>query len=163
MTLAVLVLTLVTLQRLMELVLARRNTRILRARGGIEVGAGHHPMIVLLHAAWLAGLWALGWDRPVNFLFLAVFVLLQGLRLWVLASLGARWTTRIIIVPGEPLVRKGPYRFLRHPNYVIVIGEILVLPLALGLTIFALVFSALNAAVLAVRISAENQALKSDR
>jgi methyltransferase len=160
--LSITVLTLVTLQRLMELVLARRNTRIQIALGGVEVGAGHYPLIVALHTAWLAGLWVLAWDRPINLLMLGVFVVLQGLRIWVLASLGERWTTRIIVVPGMPLVRKGPYRFLRHPNYTIVAAEILVLPLAFGLAAFAILFSILNAVVLAIRISTENRALRSE-
>lgn len=160
--LSVAVLTLVTLQRLMELVLARRNTRILIAQGGIEIGAGHYPLIVALHAAWLAGLWALAWNRPIDFALLGVFAGLQALRLWVLASLRERWTTRIIIVPGLPLVRKGPYRFLRHPNYLIVAAEILILPLAFGLTAFAVLFSALNAVMLAVRIRTENRGLQDE-
>lgn len=161
--LSVAVLTLVTLQRLMELVLARRNTRILIAHSGIEIGAGHYPLIVTLHAAWLAGLWALAWNRPIDLALLGVFAGLQALRLWVLVSLGERWTTRIIIVPGLPLVRKGPYRFLRHPNYLIVAAEILVLPLAFGLIAFAVLFSMLNAVVLAVRIRTENRALQDER
>lgn len=160
--LSITVLTLVTLQRLMELVLAHRNTRIQIAQGGIEVGAGHYPLIVALHTAWLAGLWVLAWNRPINLLLLGIFVVLQGLRIWVLASLGERWTTRIIVVPDLPLVRKGPYRFLRHPNYTIVAAEILVLPLAFGLTAFAVLFSALNALMLAIRIRAENRALRSE-
>ena len=161
--LSVAVLTLVTLQRLMELVLALRNTRILIAHGGIEIGAGHYPLIVALHTAWLAGLWALAWNRPIDLALLGVFAGLQALRLWVLASLGERWTTRIIIVPGLPLVRKGPYRFLRHPNYLIVAAEILILPLAFGLTAYAVLFSALNAVMLAVRIRTENRALQDER
>ena len=160
--LSITVLALVTLQRLMELVLARRNTRIQIAQGGVEVGAGHYPLIVALHAAWLAGLWILAWDRPINLLLLCVFVVLQGLRIWVLASLGERWTTRIIVVPGLPLIRKGPYRFLRHPNYTIVAAEILILPLACGLIAFAVLFSVLNAVMLAIRIRAENRALRSE-
>lgn len=161
--LSVTVLTLVTLQRLMELVLARRNTRILIAHGGIEIGAGHYPLIVALHTAWLAGLWALAWNRSIDLALLGVFAGLQALRLWVLASLGERWTTRIIIVPGLPLVRKGPYRFLRHPNYLIVAAEILILPLAFGLIAYAVLFSMLNAVVLAVRIRTENRALQDER
>lgn len=161
--LSVAVLTLVTLQRLMELVLARRNTRILIAHGGIEIGAGHYPLIVALHAAWLAGLWALAWNRPIDLALLGIFAGLQALRLWVLVSLRERWTTRIIIVPGLPLVRKGPYRFLRHPNYLIVAAEILILPLGFGLTAYAVLFSALNAVVLAVRIRTENRALQDER
>ena len=153
------VLTFVTLQRLGELVIANRNTARLKAKGAVEVGAGHYPLIVLLHAAWLMGLWVLGWNRPVSVPWLAAFAVLQGLRVWVLATLGERWTTRIIVVPGEALVAKGLYRFIPHPNYAVVVGEIAVLPLAFGLPVFAAVFSALNAAVLWMRIRAEDGAL----
>jgi methyltransferase len=161
MTLSVIVLALVTLQRLGELVLAGRNTRALRLRGAVEIGAAHYPLIVALHAAWLAGLWALAWNRPVNLAWLGVFIALQLMRVWVIASLGARWTTRIIMLPGEALVRRGPYRFVSHPNYMVVAAEIAVLPLTFGLGVYALVFSLLNAAVLYVRIRVENQALAS--
>lgn len=160
MTFSIAVLVLVTLQRLGELVLANRNTTRLKAKGAVEVGAGHYPLIVALHAAWLAGLWLLAWDRPVLLGWLLVFVVLQALRVWVIASLGGRWTTRIIILPQAPLVRRGPYRLLSHPNYVVVVGEIAVLPLAFGLPVFALVFSILNALVLTVRIRAEGAALR---
>jgi methyltransferase len=159
MTLSVLVLGLVTLQRVAELVLARRNTMRLRAQGAIEVGASHYPAIVALHAAWLVGLWVLAWDMPPSLPLLGLFVMLQVARVWVIATLGIRWTTRILVLPGAPLVRTGPYRFMRHPNYLVVIGEIALLPLVFGLVAYALVFSVLNAAVLAVRISAENHAL----
>jgi methyltransferase len=160
MILSVIILTLVTLQRLGELVLARRNTRRLRARGAVEIGAGHYPMIVALHAVWLAGLWLLAWDRPADVFWLTVFIILQGLRLWVIATLGDRWTTRIIILAGAPLVRRGPYRFVSHPNYIVVASEIAVLPLVFGLWTYALVFFALNAAVLWVRIGVEARALR---
>ena len=159
MTLAILVLAAVTLQRLGELMLARRNTRRLMAQGAYEVGAAHYPLIVALHAAWLAALWVFGWDRMVSLPWLAVFVVLQLLRVWVIASLGGRWTTRIIILPGAPLVRRGPYRVLSHPNYAVVVGEIAVLPLAFGLPWLAILFSILNVLVLWVRIRAEAGAL----
>jgi methyltransferase len=149
----------VTVERLGELLLARRNTIALLAKGAYEAAPGHYPLIVALHAAWLGGLWIFAWDRPIEPGWLAVFIMLQGLRFWVLATLGKRWTTRIIVLPGSPLVRTGPYRFLSHPNYVVVIGEIAVLPLCFGLVWYALVFSALNAIVLAVRIREENSAL----
>lgn len=161
MTVAIVILALVTLQRIGELWLASRNTRRLRARGAREVGAGHYPWIVAVHAAWLAALWWFAPGRPIDAFWLAMFVLLEIARIWVVASLGARWTTRIIVLPGEPLVRRGPYRFLSHPNYLVVIGEIVVLPLVFGLWQIALVFSLLNAAVLFVRIRAENAALAS--
>jgi len=153
------ILALVTLQRLGELVLARHNTAKLRARGAIEVGAGHYPLLVLLHAAWLIALWIWGRDQPVDLLALAGFVVLQGLRLWVLATLGVRWTTRIMVLPGEPLIASGPYRYVSHPNYAVVAGEIALLPLALHLPVVALVFTVLNAAMLWIRIRAEARAL----
>ena len=159
MTVAVMILALVTLQRLGELVLARSNTRRLLARGAVESGAEHYRFIVALHAAWLIGLWLLAWDRPVNLPLLLLFVLLQAGRVWVIATLGRRWTTRIITLPGETLVRKGPFRFVSHPNYIVVAGELAVLPLAFGLPLYALVFTALNAAMMWVRIRCEQRAL----
>jgi len=160
MILSLAVLAFVTAQRLGELVLANRNTKRLLAKGGVERGADHYLLIVGLHAAWLLGLWLMAWDRPVNLAWLALFVVLQLGRLWVLATLGPRWTTRIITVPGETLVRRGPYRFFPHPNYAVVAGEIFVLPMAFGLWAFALAFSALNAGVLFIRIRAEDRALR---
>jgi len=159
MILSLLVLGLVTLQRLGELLLARRNTRRLLARGAYEVGASHYPLIVALHALWLAGLWLLAWDRAINLIWLAVFIGLQALRVWVIATLGGRWTTRIIILPGAPLVRGGPYRLISHPNYVVVAVEMAVLPLAFGLPLYGLIFFLLNAAVLTLRLSVEAKAL----
>lgn len=163
MSLASLILALVTLQRLGELVLARRNTARLRARGAIEIGARHYPLLVSVHAAWLIALWTWGRDQDVNLAALSVFVVLQGLRLWILATLGSRWTTRIIVLPGEPLVVSGPYRYLSHPNYAVVAGEIALLPMALHLPVLALVFTALNAAVLWIRLRAEARALSAVR
>lgn len=160
---AIAILAFVTLQRLAELAIARRNTRRLLARGAHEVGAGHYPLIVALHGAWLAGLCWLAPGRPLVWPFVAAYFLLQPLRLWVLASLGGRWTTRIIILPGAPLVRSGPFRLLRHPNYAIVVAEIALLPLAFGLWEMALLFSLLNAVVLAIRIRAEAKALRTSR
>ncbi|MFS8147140.1 isoprenylcysteine carboxyl methyltransferase family protein [Rhizobium sp. BR 249] len=154
-------LTFVTLQRLGELVLAQRNTTALLARGAREVAPEHYPLMVALHAGWIIGLWLLAPGRPVEFLWFLIFMGLQALRLWVLATLKGRWTTRIIVLPGAPLVRSGPYRFLRHPNYLVVIGEIAALPLAFGLPLYAVVFSLLNAFVLHIRMKAENAALKS--
>lgn len=150
---------LVAAQRLGELVLARRNTRRLLARGGVEHGARHYPLIVLLHAAWLASLFlSVPAATAPNPWWLGLFVALQAGRAWAMASLGARWTTRVVVVPGRAPVRRGPYRFLRHPNYLIVALEIAVLPLAFGAWRLALVFSLLNAAILWVRIRAENAA-----
>ncbi|MFW2342195.1 isoprenylcysteine carboxyl methyltransferase family protein [Brevundimonas sp.] len=160
MILSVVILALLAAQRLGELVLANHNTRRLLARGAVETGADHYVYIVLLHAAWLAGLAILAWDRPVNPVILALIILLQAARIWVLMTLGPRWTTRIITLPGAPLVTKGPYRFISHPNYVVVVLEIALIPLAFGLVWFALVFSILNALMLWVRIRAEGRALK---
>ena len=153
------ILAFVTAQRLFELWLADRNTKRLLANGAIEHGANHYPLIVGLHSLWLAALWWLAPGRAIDAFWLALFVLLQLGRLWVLATLGPRWTTRIIIPPGEPLVSAGPYRFVSHPNYWVVAGEIAALPLAFGLWAVALVFSLVNAFVLAIRIRAENRAL----
>ena len=159
MSLPVLILALVTLQRLAELPWARANTKRLLAAGGREVAAGHYPLIVALHAAWLGCLWWLAPGRPVSLPLLALFGLVELGRLWVLATLGRRWTTRIIVVPDEVLVRRGPYRLVDHPNYLVVAAEIVLLPLVFGLWQVALIFSLLNAAVLWVRIRAENWAL----
>src|SRR5579871_3473939 len=140
---------LVVLQRFGEILLASRNTQWLKAKGAVEIGAGHYPLIVLLHMAWLmAVLWLLPSPLVIHWVWIAVFVLLQAGRVWVIAALGPYWTTRIISLPGAPLVTTGPYRFLRHPNYLIVAGEILALPLAFGETLVAIVFSVANAAML---------------
>jgi methyltransferase len=152
-------LTLVTMERIAELWLARCNTKALLKSGSIEVSPGHYPLIVLMHASWLAGLWLIGLENPVDATWLSVFLALQVIRAWVLVTLGRRWTTRIIVRPGAPLVTTGPYRYLSHPNYLVVIGEIAVLPLCLGLTWYALAFSVVNAVVLTVRIRAEDAAL----
>ncbi len=159
MSFASIILALVTLQRLFELWLSNRNTSRLLARGAREVGARHYPFIVLVHVMWLAALWWVARDRPVNGFWLAIYVLLQFARAWVLTTLGPRWTTRIIIVPNEALVRTGPYRFVNHPNYVVVAGEIAILPLVFGLWDLALIFTLLNAAILNIRIREENRAL----
>ena len=160
---AYLVLALVTAQRLGELWLAERNTRRLLARGAHEVGRGHYPFMVAVHAGWLIVLWLLGPGPPLHIVPLVIYLLLQAGRVWVIATLGERWTTRIIVLPGEPLVRRGPYRWLAHPNYLIVVAEIAVLPLVFGLPVVAAFFSALNAIVLWVRIREENQALADHR
>ncbi|ANK81441.1 MAG: hypothetical protein TEF_11990 [Rhizobiales bacterium NRL2] len=147
-------------QRFAELWLARRNTGRLLAAGAVEHGARHYPLFVVLHASWLAALIvAAPAEGTVNPWLFAVFVLLQAGRIWVIASLGPYWTTRIIDVPGAPLVRRGPFRFVRHPNYLIVIGEIAVVPLMAGLLEVAVVFSVLNLALLAWRVRVENAAL----
>jgi methyltransferase len=156
---AILILVFVTAERIAELWIAQRNTRRLKGAGGVEHAAGHYPFIIVLHALWLIGLWVLAWDRPFNVGWLGVFLVLQVLRAWIVSTLGKRFTTRIVTVPGEALVRRGPYRFMAHPNYVILVGEIAVLPLIFGLWRFAGVFSLLNAVALAIRIPAEDRAL----
>lgn len=161
--LAVAILGFVTLQRLTELRLADRNSQKLIAEGALEYGRGHYPFIVALHMIWLAALWWWAPGQPINIVLLIVFALLQLGRVWVIATLGDRWTTRIIVKPGAPLIRAGPYRFLNHPNYFIVTLEIAVLPLVFRLWQIALVFSLLNAVILAVRIREENRALASLR
>jgi methyltransferase len=158
-TLTNVILALVTAERAGELWLADRNTRRLLAQGAREHAAGHYPLIVALHAAWLLTLWILAPRAGIDAFWLALFVLIEFARIWVLATLGPRWTTRIIVLPGAPLVRTGPYRWINHPNYWVVIGEIAVLPLVFGLWQVALVFSLLNAALLTVRIREENRAL----
>lgn len=150
----------VALQRLAELVLSARNAKGLFARGGVEFGRAHYPVLVAVMVAWLVTLALLGAARPVDPWWLAIFVLLQAARIWVLATLGERWTTRVIVLPGLPLVTGGPYRVLRHPNYWIVIAEIVVVPLSLGLWWVAAVFAVLVGAVLAVRIRCEEKALR---
>lgn len=151
---------LVALERLFELALSRRNMARLLARGGREIGTGHYPAIVAVHAAWIAALWlTVPAGAPVSWPWLVLYVLLECGRAWVMTTLGPYWTTRVIHLPDVPLVRGGPYRFCRHPNYVVVAGEIAVLPLVFGQWRLALVFSLLNAAVLAWRIRVENAAL----
>lgn len=150
----------VVLQRLAELALARHNTRRLLAEGGREIGARHYPLFILLHGSWLAALAiTVPWSTEPSWGLVAVFLLLQALRVWVVASLGRFWTTRIITLDRAPLVRRGPYRLLRHPNYWIVVGEIAVLPLAFGAWPVALLWSVLNALLLWHRIRIENAAL----
>lgn len=159
MILNIVILALVTLQRLGELWLSRHNTHRLLAQGAREHGAGHYPFIVAVHASWLVVLWWLAPGRPIDGFWLALFVLIELARVWVLATLGRRWTTRIIVLQNASLVRSGPYRLVNHPNYWVVAGEIAVLPLVFGLWQVAIVFSLLNAAVLTVRIRKENEAL----
>ena len=160
MTVALAVVLLVVLQRLSELVIARKNTARLLAEGGREHAAGHYPAIVALHTLWLG---VLGWlalqDPPISLPLLVVFLLLQAARIWVLATMGRYWTTRIITLPTAPLVTGGPFRLVRHPNYLVVFLEIIVLPLAFGAPEVAIGFGLANAAVLAWRIRAEERAL----
>jgi methyltransferase len=162
--LLVLAVALVTVQRLFELVLARRNERRARARGAVERGQRHYLLIVALHTLWLVSTLVEGllrgpdipafWPVP-----LALFLLVQPLRYWAIFSLGERWNTKILVLPGEKPVRRGPYRYLDHPNYVVVVVEVLTFPLIFEAWITASVFTVLNAAILSVRIREENRAL----
>ena len=155
---------LVAAQRLGELVVAQRNTRRLLAEGAREEGAGHYPFFVALHAGWLVAIFALTpADAPVNPWLLALFVLLQAGRVWVIASLGRYWTTRVVTLPGAPLVRRGPYRWVRHPNYLVVAGELAVLPLVFGEVWLALLFTLLNVPLTLHRIRVEEGVLAERR
>jgi methyltransferase len=155
----ILVLALVTAERLFELWLSNLNTSRLLAEGAVEYGRRHYYLLVAVHVLWLASLWWLTPGKPVNFFWLAVYLLLEVGRAWVFTTLGSRWTTRIIVLPDAPLVSGGPYRWVNHPNYVIVVCEIAVLPLVFGFWDLALIFSVLNAVALIVRIREENRAL----
>jgi methyltransferase len=164
MTAALVIIGLIALQRLGELVYAERNTRALRARGAVEIGANHYPVMVLLHASWIVAIFVfLPHPAVINWYLIGVMAVLQALRLWVLGTLGPYWTTRIITLPGAPLVTGGPFRFFRHPNYMVVIGEIAILPLAFGEAGVAIVFSLLNAAMLFWRIRVEETGLAARR
>ena len=159
MTVNIVILALVTIERLFELWLARRNTKRLIGEGAREHGRGHYPLIVGVHVLWLVSLWWLAPRQSIDGFWLAIYIVLELARIWVLATLGRRWTTRIIVLDDAPLVKEGPYRFVNHPNYWVVIGEIAVLPLVFGLWQVALIFTLLNAVILTVRIRAENRAL----
>jgi methyltransferase len=160
MLIAYVIIVLIAIQRLAEVVYADRNTRALLARGAVEIGRKHYPLIVLLHAAWLVAI-VVFLPRPViiSWPLLVLFVAFQLLRVWVLVALGPYWTTRIISLEGAPLVTSGPFRYLRHPNYAVVVGEIAALPLVFGEAWVAIIFSVLNAAVLFWRIWVEEKAL----
>lgn len=155
----------VAAERVAELVVARRNTRWSTEHGAVERGRGHYPAMVLLHTGLLLGCLAevRAADRPfvpvLGWTMFAVVLAAQGLRWWCIRTLGPRWNTRVLVVPGLPLVTGGPYRLLRHPNYVAVVAEGVALPLVHGAWLTALVFTVLNAALLTVRIRCENRAL----
>ncbi len=154
------ILSAVTLQRLVELYIARRNTARLLEQGGFEVASGHYPLIVALHTLWIIGLWYFAFRLEVSWPWIFAYLVLEAARGWIIAALGNRWTTRIIVVPGESLVSEGPYKYFRHPNYIIVAGEIFILPMAFGLWWYAFLFAALNGIILYFRINAEEEALK---
>ena len=155
----------VGVERLAELVLAQRNLAWSRARGGVEIGAGHYPVMVALHLALLVGcvvevavmqrpfIPALGWPM------LALVIAAQGLRWWCITTLGRQWNTRVVVIPGAPRIDGGPYRWISHPNYVAVAIEGLALPLVHSAWVTALAFTTLNAALLSTRVSVENSAL----
>ena len=163
--LLILAVAVLSVQRLLELALARRNERKARVRGAVERGKSHYPFIVGLHSLWLFSTLVEGLVRgpeppslwPVA---LGLFLLVQPLRYWAIFSLGPYWNTKILVVPGARPVARGPYRYVSHPNYVVVVVEVLTFPLVFGAWTTALVFTALNAAVLYVRIREENRALR---
>ena len=159
MSYAVALLAFVTLQRLGELVWGAQNTARLLASGGVEFGRKQHPALPALLVGWLAGLWFWGYDRPVHLTFVIIFAMLQCGRLWIIMSLGRRFTTRIIVLPGVPLVASGPYRVLKHPAYFIGSAEMAVVPLALGMPIWAALFFVFNVIGMPFRIRTENRAL----
>ncbi|HKR19069.1 MAG TPA: isoprenylcysteine carboxylmethyltransferase family protein [Stellaceae bacterium] len=160
MSLLPLIVGLVAAMRLGELAYSARNARALKERGAVELGAGHYPLIIAVHAAWLLALFVfVPWDAAVHWLWLGVFLALLIMRVWTIASLGRFWTARVYSLPDAPLVRHGPYRFVAHPNYLVVAGEIAVLPLVFGAWRIALIFSILNAALLAWRIRVEERGL----
>ena len=150
----------IALVRLLELAIARRNTRRLLAEGAVEVGQGHYPLIVALHAAWLLALLVfVPAQRAPQWPWLAFFLLLQPLRLWVIVTLGRFWTTRVVSLPNAPLVRRGPFRYVRHPNYLVVELELISLPLAFGAPLLALAFGLANALLVGWRIRIEDRLL----
>jgi methyltransferase len=156
---------LVGFERLAELVVAKRNLAWSRARGGVESGLGHYPVMVVLHTGLLAGCVLEVWlggriFRPaLGFPMLAVVLAAQALRWWCIRTLGPRWNTRVVVVPGLPRITGGPYRFVPHPNYVAVVAEGVALPLVHTAYLTALCFTVLNAVLLTVRIRVENAAL----
>jgi methyltransferase len=157
---------LVGVERLVEMVVSTRNARWALARGGIETGQGHYPVMVALHTGLLVGCVAEVWlaDRPflpaLGATMVALVVACQGVRWWCISTLGRRWNTRVIVVPGLPLVTSGPYRFLAHPNYLVVVVEGVALPLAHTAWLTAALFTTANTALLAVRLREERRALR---
>ena len=160
-----LLIALVAAERVAELVVSQRNLAWSRTRGGVEFGAGHYPAMVVLHTALLVGclVEVAALNRPflpwLGWPMLAIVIAAQGLRWWCITTLGKQWNTRVVIIPGAQRVTGGPYRVTTHPNYVAVVAEGIALPLVHSAWITALVFTALNAALLATRINTENAAL----
>lgn len=159
------IISIIVLQRLIELFVARRNEKWMRSQGAFEVGATHYPIMVTMHITFFIAilLEVVVLERilsPFWILLLGIFLIMQTARIWCLRSLGKFWNTKIIILPGAAVVRRGPYRWVRHPNYLIVTIELLVLPLLFGAYFTAILYSLLNAWMLSVRIPAEEKALK---
>ena len=163
----VLLIAAVACERVAELVVSKRNLAWSRTQGGIEFGAAHYPAMVILHTGLLVGCLAevILLDRPflpwLGWPMLAIVVAAQALRWWCITTLGQQWNTRVVVIPGAPRISGGPYRLLPHPNYVAVIAEGIALPLVHTAWITALVFTVLNGALLATRITTENTALAS--
>jgi methyltransferase len=148
------------LQRLLELVIARKNEKWLLKQGAVEYGQRHYLFIVILHTLFIASLiieYSIKQATSLNILFLSIYIILVALKIWTISSLGKYWNTKIFRIPGMAPVNKGPYKFLKHPNYIIVIGEIAVFPLMFNLYFTAAVFSVLNAVMLTIRIKDENK------
>lgn len=166
MTLFIIVISFVILQRVIELFIAKRNERWLLSRGAVEYGRDHYKFIVMLHIAFILSIILEYFFRGryyelnlINYSLLGVFIILQFLRVWVLTSLGRYWCTRVYRIPGESLVSEGIYKYLKHPNYMVVIGEIFVLPLVFNLYYTCIIFTILNAVLLFYRVRVENKAL----
>ncbi|WP_075620159.1 isoprenylcysteine carboxyl methyltransferase family protein [Paenisporosarcina indica] len=159
------VVSFVIIQRIIELFVARNNEKWIRSQGGYEVGARHYPYMVAMHVGFFISLIVefLVFERSVPafwYLLFIIFLMLQMMRVWVISSLGRYWNTKILVLPGAQVVKKGPFHFIRHPNYFVVTLEIIVIPLMLGAYFTALIFTILNFIILSVRIPIEEAALR---
>jgi methyltransferase len=154
------ILALASLQQLVEYYIARRNTRRLLAMGGVEAGGGHHWIMMIFHAVWLVGLWVYALDNPVQWHWLFAYCAIEALRGWVVAALGDRWSSRVIVMPGENYDPSTMLRFLRHPNYLIVLVEVFVLPMVFSMVWYALGFAIACGAILFWRMQTEDVALR---
>lgn len=150
----------VTVERTGTAVVGRRNARRLLKEGGIETGFSHYYPMVAIHGGWVIALWSTAFGQPINLALLGAYLLVVAFRFWAVATLGRRWTSRIVVIPGEKLVAGGPYRIMPHPIYIALMLEFLLLPAAFGLWWVMAVFSVLNAGILFVRIRAEQEALR---